>query len=302
MKIIIAGSSGFIGATLCTYLHERGHDVFRLVRSQTKEGDRSIYWNPHTQEVVRSLLEGYDAVINLCGENITGRWSTEKKKKIRESRVDTSRFLSQKLSELVQKPKVLINASAIGYYGDRGSEILDESSPAGTSFLADVCTEWEAATLPAENAGIRVVKLRIGVVLSTKGGAFSQMLFPFKWGLGGILGQGDQWISWISLDDMIRVIELCLHNETLQGPINLVSPHPVTNHQLTKQLGKALHRPTFFSQPSFIIRTLFGQMGEELLLASTRVEPNKLKATGYCFLHPRLEDFFYATFGSIKVC
>jgi uncharacterized protein (TIGR01777 family) len=291
MKILVTGSTGLVGSALLPSLKSQGHEVFRLVRSEAKAGPTEIYWNPKKGIEDASRLEGFDAVVHLAGENISdGRWTEEKKARIRDSRVEGTRRLSDALARLTQPPRALLCASAIGYYGDRGDEIMREEDEPGKGFLADVCREWEAATASAEQKGIRVVKLRFGVILSPKGGALSKMLAPFQFGVGGRLGSGRQYMSWITLDDVVGVINHALVNETVSGPINVVAPNPVTNLQFTKTMGRVLKRPTIFPVPAFAIRLAFGEMGDAALLASTRVEPARLKESGYTFKHPELES------------
>jgi uncharacterized protein (TIGR01777 family) len=234
-------------------------------------------------------LEGLDAVIHLAGESIQGRWTPNKKARIRESRFKGTRLLADALAQLAKPPKVFISASAIGYYGDRGDEVLREDSSPGNGFLAEVVREWEAATEPASKKGIRVVNVRTGIVLGSEGGALGQMLTPFKMGVGGRIGSGQQYMSWIALDDEVGAIEHALKTESLRGPVNFVGPSPVRNTEFTKVLGKVLSRPTVFPLPAFAVKTVFGQMGEELLLFSQRVEPSRLTASGYKFRYPELE-------------
>jgi uncharacterized protein (TIGR01777 family) len=232
-----------------------------------------------------------EAVVHLAGENIaSGRWTAARKARIRSSRVMGTRTLCETLARLSQPPKVLVSASAIGYYGDRGAEPLWENSAFGTGFLAEVCRAWEEATQPAVQKGIRVVLLRIGIVLSPAGGALAKMLIPFQLGLGGVIGSGNQYMSWIALDDVAGVIAHALVTDTLQGPVNAVAPYPVTNREFTKTLGRVLRRPTVFPLPGFAARLAFGEMADALLLASTRVEPKRLLATQYVFRYPELED------------
>ncbi|OGR85058.1 MAG: TIGR01777 family protein [Elusimicrobia bacterium RIFCSPLOWO2_01_FULL_54_10] len=277
MKILVSGSTGFVGRALVAALEKSGHQVFPLKRSAFETGLNAV------------ILEGIDAVVHLAGESITGRWTADKKEKILKSRVEGTQRLAEILSGLSRPPKVFICASAIGYYGDRGEEILKEESSPGNLFLSQVCKEWEAACQPAAQKGIRSVNLRIGMILGRDGGALAKMLLPFKLGAGGIIGSGKQWMSWITLDDVIGVILHALKTETLSGPVNAGSPNPIINFGFTKTLGKALHRPTIFPMPAFAARLVFGQMADELLLASTRVEPAKLKASGYSFKYPSLE-------------
>jgi uncharacterized protein (TIGR01777 family) len=237
-----------------------------------------------------SALEGVDAVVHLAGENIAQRWTSSQKAKIRDSRIKGTQLLCETLARLSSPPKVLVSASAIGYYGDRGEQILTEDSPLGRGFLAEVCRGWEAATEPARQRGLRVVPLRFGVVLSPAGGALAKMLPPFRLGLGGMVGSGRQYMSWIALDDVVGAIQHAIVTDTLQGPTNAVAPQAVTNQEFTKTLGKALGRPTVFPLPAFAARLMFGEMADELLLASTRVQPAKLLGSGYRFRYPELED------------
>ena len=290
MKILIAGSSGLVGTALIASLREAGHQVTRLLRTETGLPPGAICWDPQHAEVNPAKFEGHDVLINLAGENIsTGPWTDEKKKKIRDSRVLGTHMLSELIAQLENPPKLVINASAIGYYGNRGDEILQEGSRPGEGFLADLCRDWEAATEAAEKKGIRVVKMRIGVVLSREGGALARMLTPFKMGLGGVLGSGDQYISWITLDDLVGIIQFVMDNASIHGALNAVSPNPVTNREFTKTLGKVLKRPTILPLPAFAVKLLMGEMGESLLLGSSRVIPNVLMQAGYSFQYADLE-------------
>jgi uncharacterized protein (TIGR01777 family) len=230
-----------------------------------------------------------DAVVHLAGENLVGRWTAEKKARIRDSRVQGTRLLCDALAQLVNPPKVLLCAAAIGYYGDRGENMVREDSAPGTGFLAEVCQAWEAAAAPVVQRGVRVVHLRLGVVLNPAGGALAQMLPPFRLGMGGVVGSGKQYISWIALDDVLGVMHHALRTETLGGPVNVVAPQPVTNYDFTKMLGKVLGRPTVMPMPAFAARLAFGEMADALLLASTRVVPVRLQASGYTFQYPELE-------------
>jgi hypothetical protein len=248
-----------------------------------------VYWDPAAGKIDAAALEGHDAVVHLAGENISQRWTAKQKSKILESRIRSTRLLVEALARLTNPPNVLVSASAIGYYGNRGDEILQEDSAAGIGFLPEVCREWEAATQPAAEAGIRVVNLRFGLILSPGGGALAKMFLPFKMGVGGVLGSGRQYWSWISIDDIIGVIHHALRNESLQGPVNAVSPNPVTNREFTKILGHVLKRPTLFPVPAFTLRLVFGEMADEMLLASARVQPAKLLNSGYDFRYPELE-------------
>jgi uncharacterized protein len=290
MKILVSGSTGLVGKALVSSLTGAGHQVTRLVRSRSGAGEKDIHWDPATGSLDSSRLEGLDGVVHLAGESIAeGRWTAEKKARIRNSRVKGTQLLADALAQRVQRPRTLICSSAIGYYGDRGAEILREDSRPGSGFLPDVCREWEAATKPAAENGIRVVNLRTGLVLSSSGGALPKMLPPFKLGAGGKLGTGQQFMSWISIDDLVGAIEHALEKNSLSGPVNAVSPHPVTNLEFTKTLGRVLSRPTIFPMPAFAVRLMFGEMGEDLLLASARVEPARLAGSGYVFRYPVLE-------------
>lgn len=293
MNILVSGSTGLIGSELVLFLTTKGHNVTRLKRSksgsESKFGEAEVFWNPDSNKVAIPNLEGLDAVVHLAGENVAGIWTDEKKSKIRKSRVDGTRLLSKSLAKLVRPPKVLVCASAIGFYGNRGDEILTEVSNPGEGFLAEVCREWEAAAETATKKGIRVVHLRIGLVLSPRGGALKTMLVPFRIGVGGKIGSGKQYLSWIAIDDIVGAIYHVITNENLKGPVNVVAPNPVTNNGFTKTLGRVLGRPTLFTVPAFALRLLAGEMADEMLLASTRVEPKRLLASGYKFRYSELE-------------
>lgn len=294
MKIIVTGATGLIGSALVPALIADGHSVTCLVRGNksvlSHPGTTSARWNPETGEIDANALESHDAAVHLAGESIAeGRWTDEKKRRIVESREKGTRLIAETLAALNLRPKVLVSASAIGYYGDRGAETLDEGSSSGKDFLSDVCRRWEAAADPARAAGIRVVHPRIGVVLSSEGGALGKMLTPFKMGVGGKIGSGEQYMSWVALDDVVGVIKLALKDDSLEGAVNTVAPGAVTNAEFTKVLGGVLGRPTLFAVPAFAARLAFGEMADELLLSSTRVEPKRLRATNYQFAYPQLE-------------
>ena len=289
-RILISGSHGLVGSALIKLLTTDGHEVLRLVRHGGAAGSSEVAWDPEKGTIDSERLEGLDAVVHLAGENIaSGRWTSEKKRAILESRVKGTTLLSQSLAKLSRPPSAFVSASAIGYYGDRGDEQLTEQSAPGTGFLADVCREWEKATMPAAEKGIRTVQARFGIVLAAEGGALKQMLTPFRMGIGGRMGNGKQWMSWISLEDLVRAIRSVTYDNFVSGPVNFVSYFPVTNAEFTKTLGRVLRRPTLFPIPAFSVRLAFGQMGEALLLSSQRVEPAVLKATGFSLQWPRLE-------------
>jgi uncharacterized protein len=293
MKFLVTGSSGLIGSALIPFLTAGGHSVTRLLRSPASSqsvGASEIVWNPGYSDLPISNLEGFDAVIHLAGESIAeGRWTDAKKARIRESRTTPTRALSDGLAKLNRPPRVLVCASAIGYYGNRGDEILREGSAPGKGYLPDVCLQWEGATAAAVQKGIRVVNLRFGVVLSPHGGALAKMLPPFRMGVGGKVGDGKQYMSWIALDDAIGAIYHAATNDRLTGGVNAVSPNPVTNLEFTKTLGRVLSRPTLFPVPAAAARIAFGEMADALLLASARVLPSRLLETGYQFRYAELE-------------
>lgn len=291
MKIIVSGASGMVGARLVPALKSQGHEVIRLVRDHRKTGPGAAIWDPRAGTIDPAALTGCEAAVNLAGESIAaGRWNEKRKAAIRESRMDATTTIAKALASLEPRPRVLVNASAIGYYGSRGDEWLDESSGSGSGdFLSSVCRDWEAATEPARAAGVRVVMTRFGVILSKDGGALAKMLTPFKLGLGGVIGSGRQYMSWIAIDDVIGSILHSLNHAELVGPVNVVAPKPVTNAEFTKTLGRVLARPTIFPMPAFAAKLAFGQMGEELLLGGQRVKPAKLEQTGYPFQYPELE-------------
>jgi uncharacterized protein (TIGR01777 family) len=289
MKVLVTGSTGLVGSALVPFLTGGGHQMVRLRRSAPEAPGPDLPWDPERGRLEAPRLEGFDVVVHLAGESIAvGRWSPEKKARIRRSRVEGTRLLCEALSRLARPPRLLACASAIGYYGDRGDEVLREESPPGGGFLAEVCQAWEAAAQPAIQKGVRVVHLRFGVILSAAGGALAKMLLPFRLGMGGVLGSGRQYMSWITLEDAVGAIHHAIGTETLKGAINAVSPKPVTNLDYTRALGAALGRPTILPMPAFAARMAFGEMADALLLSSARVEPAKLLASGYRFRHPEL--------------
>lgn len=290
MKILVSGASGLVGKALIEWLLKLGHQPIRLVRRKSAQLPGDVFWDPENSDFSIADFEGFDAVVNLSGENIaSGRWSEEKKQKIFDSRINTTHSLCKCLTQLKSPPSVLVNASAVGFYGNRGDEVLNENSSSGPGFLSHVCQSWEQAAEQAKSKGIRVVCLRLGVVLSSSGGALAKMLPPFKFGLGGTLGSGKQYMSWITMEDLLKIILFSIDKTTLEGPVNAVSPQPITNQVFTKTLGRVLNRPTIFSVPAFAIKFALGEMGEEMLLSSTRAIPQRLIDAGFVFKYPELE-------------
>jgi uncharacterized protein (TIGR01777 family) len=291
LSVAVTGSSGMIGESLSHFLTTGGHRVIRLVRDSRRVGPGAAYWNPATGEIDGQALLGVDAVVHLAGTSIAaGRWTDERKRSIMESRVRGTDLIARTLAGLRDGPRVLVSASAVGYYGDRGAETLDERAGAGRGFLAEVCRAWEAATRPAERAGIRVVHLRGGLVLSPTGGAIGQMLLPFKMGVGGRIGSGKQYMSWVDLDDHVALILHALYADSLNGPVNSTAPHPVTNATFTAALGRAVGRPTVIPVPALAIKAAFGQLGTEALLWGQRVMPRKALESGFEFFYQGVED------------
>ncbi len=288
MRVLISGGSGLIGSALIPTLESRGSKIIRLVRA-TESRSGELAWNP-AQSLRPELVSGFHAVIHLAGEPVAARWTEAKKQRIRDSRVLGTAHLCEALARTAQPPRVLISASAIGFYGDRGDEVLREESPSGTGFLPEVCREWEAATKAAADAGIRTVQIRIGVVLAAEGGALKEMLPPFRLGLGAQIGKGRQWMSWIHVQDLVGAVLHVLDNDGLQGPVNLVAPEPVRNSEFTRTLEKVLSRPAMLRIPDFAVRLIFGEMADGVLLASQRVEPARLMASGYQFRYRDLKS------------
>ncbi len=297
MRVLISGASGLLGSALTRALRARHHEPVALVRRAAGTGE--VQWDPE-QPLDPATVSLADAVVHLAGKNIAGLWTKKFKQEVLESRVRGTQTLATAAAESFRqtgKPRVLLAASGISYYGDRGDEVLTEESAPGTGFLADVCKQWEAATAPAREAGVRVVCLRIGVVLAREGGALKPMLLPFRLGLGGRVGSGKQYLSWIAIADVIDAMIFALENDSLRGPVNAVGPAPVRNEDFVRALGRELHRPTIFPLPAFAVRTLLDEMGEELLLTSARVIPAKLTSAGYRFRHAELGDAMRAALG-----
>ncbi len=292
LRIAMTGASGLLGTSLQTLLHAEGHSVIPLVRKREQAG---VFWDPEGGSLDSRELEGVDAVIHLAGENVGGgAWTAERKARILDSRVKGTRLLCQALVKMGRPPKTLISASAIGYYGDRGEELLEESSAPGEDFLARVCRAWEEETAGAEEVGIRVVKLRIGIVLDSRGGALARMLLPFRLGLGGPVGTGRQWMSWIDRDDLLRIFSFALERKSLRGPVNAVSPHAVPQGEFARTLGRVLHRPAVIPLPSWAVRGAFGEMGQSLLLSSAHVKPGCLTDADFSFQFSELYDSLMA--------
>lgn len=286
-RILISGASGPIGAALVPALKAKGSAVTRLVRGAAAGLDQ-VAWDP-SRTLSPEVVSGFDAAIHLAGESIVGRWTAAKKRRILESRAQGTSHLAEAMAKASPAPRVFISASAVGFYGNRGNELLREDSPPGEGFAAEVARQWEAATQPAAKAGIRTAQMRFGVVMSADGGALPKMLTPFRLGLGGRLGSGRQWWPWISVRDVVGAIEHVLNHDSLSGPVNTVAPDAVTNAEFTSTLAAVLRRPAIFPMPAFVVRLIFGEMGEELFLGSQRVEPAKLLATGYRFQYPDLK-------------
>ncbi|NOY05419.1 MAG: TIGR01777 family protein [Chlorobi bacterium] len=290
MKVLVSGSTGLIGSALVSLLRSKGYEVIRLVREKSLPDENATYWDIPSGHIETKELEGMDAVVHLTGANLSaGRWTEKRKAAFHESRVRATRVLSDALAGLERPPGVFISASAIGYYGNRGSEKLSEDSPSGTGFLAELCRQWEDATNPAKAKGIRVVTARIGVVLSPRGGALKKLLPFFRLGLGGKMGGGAQYMSWISIHDLVRAFQYCLSHEDLCGLVNFVAPNPVTNAEFTRALATACRRPALLPVPGWVLKLMFGEMAEETILSSARVLPEKLRASGFDFHFPELQ-------------
>ena len=295
MRILISGASGLLGTALTPALQQANHEPAALVRRQPRGNE--VQWDPE-QPLDAAKLAGCNAIVHLAGKNVAGRWTKRFKRELLESRVHGTRTLATAAAESFRRtgqPRVFVSASGINYYGSRGDELLTEQSPAGTGFLAEISQQWEAATAPASDAGVRVVCVRIGVVLARDGGALKQMLPPFRLGLGGRIGSGKQYWSWIALADVIGAMIFAVENESLRGPVNTVAWSPVRNEEFVRALGRALHRPTIFPVPEFAVRGLLGEMGPELLLSSVRAMPQKLHEAGYRFRYTDLDTALHAT-------
>lgn len=287
MKILVSGASGLVGSALVRHLEALGHDVWTLVRREA--GMKELFWDVTGEHIDREGLEGIEGVVHLAGESIAGgRWSEDKKRRIKDSRVMGTRLLCRALSALSEPPQVLVSASAIGFYGNGGDEIMTEGSPAGTNFLAEVCTAWEAETRVAKEAGIRVVTLRVGIVLAKNGGALKPMIPAFRMGLGGPLGSGQQWMSWIALEDLVRSVVHCIETASVSGPVLGVSPNPVMQKTFARALGRALRRPAVLPAPRLALKLMMGEMGQQLLLDGQRCIPKRLRETGFEWEYPEL--------------
>ena len=289
LTVVITGATGMIGTALVEHLRARGHTVRRMVRSARTPQAGDVVWNPMDATLDERALAGCDAIVHLAGAPIARRWTDSHKREIRESRVRGTSLIAKAVAAMRVKPRVVLSGSAIGYYGDRRDELLDERSTPGSDFLSGIVREWEGAAAPIAAAGVRLVLLRTGIVLSPEGGALGKMLLPFKLGLGGPLGSGKQWMSWISLDDHVRAMEHALVSDALHGPANLAAPNPVQNAEFATVLGHVLGRPALIPVPRFALELAFGEMAEATALASQRVAPRALLASGFEFLHPMLE-------------
>jgi uncharacterized protein (TIGR01777 family) len=284
-RMVVGGATGLVGSALCDLLAGEGHQVARLVRGAPKRaGD--VRWDPDTGELASGALEGADVVFNLAGENVAGgRWTDARKHAILESRTRSTGLLARAIAALETRPRAFVNASAVGFYGDRGDEELDEASSRGDGFLSGVCQAWEAATAPAEDAGVRTVHARFGVVLSPEGGALAKMLPPFRMGAGGPIGSGRQWMSVIDIEDVVRALSTLARDESFRGPVNVVCPTPIRQADFARALGRALGRPAFVPLPAFAVKAAFGEMGREMLLGSQRALPRALLSAGFAFRH-----------------
>lgn len=294
-RMLVSGAGGLIGSAVCAHFRAQGWSITKLTRRSEQCANDEIYWQPSGGVIDGRALNNFDVVVHLAGENIaSGRWTKKKKQRIWDSRIRGTKLLCELLAQQPSPPKLVITASAVGYYGDTGARLVDESSAAGTNFLADVCKHWEISTAACEQAKIRVVKMRLGVVLSQRGGVYARLRPLFGAGLGGVVGSGDQYMSWITLADVVRFVEKAIESSAIHGPVNLVAPQPVTNREWTKSLGKVLRRPTIFPLPRFAVKLLMGEMGSLLLLASSRVDPQKLREYSFEYRYTDLEKAFEA--------
>jgi len=291
LRVLLSGSSGFIGSEVFSYFHQLGAEVVCLKRGDpSRSSSHTIFWEPNHKQFHLPSFEGFDAVIHLAGEPIVGRWSEAKRARILESRIVSTNLLAEIFSRVDQPPAVFLSASAVGYYGDRGEEWLTEKSSPGEGFLASVCIAWEGSAKVLEHRGVRVVHTRFGAVIGKEGGILKKMILPFKLGLGCTLGSGKQWMSWIALKDLVRAIAFCIETASIEGPVNCVSPNPIRQREFAKCLAASLSRPLFFQIPAWFLRTILGQMGDEVLLASQRVSPEKLHKNHFSFQAPTLEE------------
>ncbi|MFT7617610.1 MAG: hypothetical protein ACI97A_001249 [Planctomycetota bacterium] len=298
MRILMTGSTGLVGRALSQELSRNGHEVVPAIRSFKSTSPDDVVWDHNHGIADVYSVKGIDAVVHLAGENVaSGRWTKARKERIRDSRIEGTTALCKSLALLDDPPKILVAASAVGFYGDRGDEVLDEEAVSGKGFLADVSREWEAATKAAEDVGIRVVKMRLGAVLSREGGALKAMLPPFKMGVGGKMGSGSQYMAWITLRDAVRAFALALQDESLSGPVNVVAPQAITNLEFTKAMGRALKRPTIFPLPGFMAKLVIGEMADELLLSSMRVTPKKLEESGFQFADSTIDSALESLLG-----
>lgn len=297
MKIVLSGASGLVGSGLVRHLQQDGAEIHPLVRRRTAAGSTGIYWDPSAGEIEADRLEGMEAVIHLAGENLAGLWTAGKKRRISTSRVEGTRLLSEALAGLKNPPRLLLCASAVGFYGSRGDMVVDEDSPQGEGFLAELCRAWEAAADPARQAGIRVVHSRFGLILDPAGGALGPLLPLLRLGLGGPLGNGRQYWSWVAMQDVHRALAFILHQESISGAVNITAPAPVTNREFIRAAARQLHRPAFLPAPAFALRLLLGQMADEMLLSSSRVAPQKLLQAGFSFTYPELKAALAAILG-----
>ena len=300
MKVLISGGSGLVGTALTQALRAEGYTVAHLVRPGGHSSPGDVRWDPASSFVNLDAMEGVDAVVNLNGASIgAGRWTPARKKLLHSSRIDSTRVLEDALSRMKQKPRVFVSASAVGYYGDRGDEILTESSSSGNDFLAILARDWETEARRAESLGIRTVITRFGIILSDQGGALPRMLTPFKLGAGGRLGSGKQWMSWVALEDVVGALRSAIASDQLSGPVNVVAPNPVRNTEFTQVLASVLHRPAIFPAPAFALRLALGEMADALLLSSQRVEPAQLSANRYAFRFENLEPALHAILAKV---